>query len=89
MSLRNTSLHMTPCEYIRLINDLAQGDNEKDELIRKYCYFAEKHAKWLSRNLYKIRPDIWQNKWTVNEDYAVLFCNRIEKTYKTYEEKDG
>ena len=51
MTMRTASEWMTYCEYLRLINDLCQGDSEKDKQIREYCAKAEKITKKLGRKI--------------------------------------
>ena len=84
MNLHKASLKLTPCEYIRKINDLAQSDSENDKKIREYCFNAEKGAKWLADKLYHLSPNIWQGIWKINESFAQDFVRRIKPDYKYY-----
>ena len=45
MSMNNANYMRSPCEVLREINDLFQGDTEKDEKVRKLLAEAEAKTK--------------------------------------------
>lgn len=79
--MNNASQQMTPCEYIRMANDLAQGDNDRDNLIRKYLANAELLAKNLSLELDKYDKKYW-HRFEVNKDFESDLLFRKHEKYK-------
>ena len=64
MSMLKSNFKRSPCEVVREINDLFQGDSELDFIIRKKCAEIEKMAKEMSIEICKIKPnyhEIWQD----------------------------
>jgi hypothetical protein len=72
---------MTPCEYIRRVNDLVQGDDKNSQEIRRLLAHAENLAKNMSITLHKYEPQYWK-KFPTNVIANVLDEKRNKKTYK-------
>ena len=87
MSMWRTGAYRSPCEVIREINDLFQGDGELDKVVRKKLAEAEAKAKDMSIHLSKYEPNYYK-KWELNEDANEDFTfrqkghNEPKETYK-------
>lgn len=83
MSMIKSNYMRSPCELIREINDLVQGDSEEHKRIRKLLAHTEKMTKEMSIEISKYRPDyhlvIWKQK---NQDLAEDDKRRTSKNYK-------
>jgi len=84
MTMRTASEWMTYCEYLRLINDLCQGDDDKDRQIRQYCAEAEKITKTLGRKIAELDPNYLRtpNLYKPNPRFRELLKIRLEDGYK-------
>ena len=79
-----TSSRRTPCEVLREINDLFQGDTEKDRIVRKKL--AEVEAKTKEMSLFIDKYDSkFHNRWELNVDSAADF-NFRQKDHDTPKE---
>ena len=65
MSMNNNSAYRSPCEILRKINDMFQGDNEKDKKIRELLAECEEKSKQMSIDLHRHRPDYYA-RWDKN-----------------------
>jgi len=84
MAMQTASQYMTPCEVLRQINDLCQGNDEKDKKIRELVAKFEIMAKRLAHEVNN-RPgskisDSWWEK--TNIDWKNIFKFRISDLYK-------
>lgn len=86
MTMRTAGEDLTVCEYLRLINDLCQGEEDKDKLIREYCYKGEKIGKMLGREVSKRNPSFLKkpNLYQKQKGWRDLITKRISKDYKVY-----
>lgn len=84
MTMRTASEWLTYCEYLRLINDLCQGDDEKDKKIREYCAKAEKVTKTLGREIARLNPDYLKtpNLYETNPNWRDKLALRLSDGYK-------
>ena len=62
MSMNNANPMRSPCEAIRLVNDMFQEDTPHDIEVRKLLAEAENKAKQMSIELSKYQPD-FHNRW--------------------------
>lgn len=85
MTLRTASRLRSPCELLRKINDLAQGDNDKDKKIRKLCFECEKQVKKLARELNKHDADVWVKWWQNNPHFEEEIKIRMSNEYRIEE----
>lgn len=81
MGMDRASSQMTPCEYIRMANDLVQGDSLTDKLIREYLAKAELLAKEMSKELHNYDRRYW-HRFPQNKDYESDLEFRKSKAYK-------
>ena len=81
MSMNNASEQMTPCEYIRMVNDMCQTNSEKDITIRRFLAHAEKLAKELSLELDKYDKKYW-HRFAQNSDFNYNLLLRKHPKYK-------
>ena len=73
MSMWRTSAYRSPCEVLREINDLFQGDTNKDKVVRKLLAEAEEKAKDMSIHLTKYEPNYykkWERNINANSDFV-------------------
>ena len=84
MSMRDSSPKLTPCELIREINDLCQGDTKKEERIRELCGAAEKMTKRIAQELHKYSKEIWKDEqwWKPNIAWKQKGKRRVKDDYK-------
>lgn len=71
MSMTRTSMYRSPCEIIRKINDMFQGDGAKDKRVRELLSECEEKAKYMSIELTKYVPNfynVWDKNKTANRD---------------------
>ena len=81
MSMWRTSHKRTPCEVLREINDIFQGDTELDKNVRKLL--AEVEAKTKEMSLFIDKYDKkFHNRWENNTDSGVDFLRR-QKDHNT------
>ena len=87
MSMWRTSSRRTPCEVLREINDLFQGDGDIDRIVRKKL--AEVEAKTKEMSLFIDKYDKkFHDRWELNVNSASDFNFRQQshdvpkKTYK-------
>ena len=90
MSMWRTSAFRTPCEVLREINDIFQGDEELDKIVRKKL--AEVEAKTKEMSLFIDKYDKkFHERWERNTDSDVDFLRRHQdhntpkETYKYHE----
>lgn len=89
MSMWRTSHLRTPCEVLREINDMFQGDAERDRIVR--YKLAEVEAKTKEMSLFIDKYDKkFHNRWELNADVARDFNfrqsgkNTPREDYKYY-----
>ena len=84
MSMRDSSPKLTPCELLRDINDLCQGDSKKDKRIRELLGACEKQSKRLGQEVNKYNRDIWklQEWWPINKGWRSKGKRRSRDNYK-------
>jgi hypothetical protein len=82
MTMRTASPILSPCELIRKINDLAQGDTAHDLEGRKLCAEAEKQTKRLAQTLNKYKKEAWSGWWAENKGWRDLLEMRLKEDYK-------
>lgn len=80
--MREANPFIMPCELVRLINDLCQGDSEKDKSVRVLCYKLLKQLKPMTRAVHEIDKGFWKIYNERNEGWEEKFKNRIRKEYK-------
>ncbi len=82
-----TTAYRSPCEVVREINDLFQGDSELDRIVRKKLAEVEERAKDMSIHLSEHEPNYYK-KWERNVDANSDFTfrqvdhNTPKETYK-------
>ena len=81
MSMWRTSVYRSPCEVLREINDLFQGDTEKDIRVRGLLADAENKAKDMSIHL-TVYEENYYKKWDKNKDANRDTKFRTRKEYK-------
>lgn len=87
MSMWRTSTYRSPCEVLREINDLFQGDTDIDRIVRKKLADVEAKTKDMSIHLSKYEPDYYK-KWELNVNSGADFNfrqsdhNTPKETYK-------
>lgn len=87
MSMWRTSTHRTPCEILREINDIFQGDKPLDIIVRRKLAEVEAKAKEMSLFIDKYDRR-FHEMWEKNEDSAADFDfrqrdkNTPKETYK-------
>jgi len=84
MSMNNANYMRSPCEVLREINDLFQGDTEKDELVRKLLAEAEAKTKRMSIELTKCDQTYYLTWWDKILDYSDRLMRRKNPSYKFY-----
>jgi len=84
MSMNNANYMRSPCEVLREINDLFQGDTEKDELVRKLLAEAEAKTKRMSIELTKYDQTSYLTWWDKILDYSDRLMRRKNPSYKFY-----
>jgi len=67
MSMWRTSAYRSPCEVVREINDMFQGDSFQDQEVRKLLAEVEAKAKDMSIHLSKYEENYYK-KWDRNKD---------------------
>jgi len=82
MTMRTASPMRSPCEIIRKINDIFQGDSDIDKKVRLLCAEAEKASKQLAVELNKYKKEAWKGWWAENKTYLEDVDNRIRDDYK-------
>lgn len=82
MTMRTASPVLSPCEILRKINDLVQGDSKQDLEIRKLCAQAERETKRLAQALNKYKKEAWRGWWVENEGWRDLLAKRLKDDYK-------
>lgn len=80
--MRTASIVRSPCELLRKINDLVQGDSDREIEIRKLCSEAEKSTKRLAQELNKYKKEAWREWWEQNKEYKQDVKRRIDDKYK-------
>ena len=81
MSMWKTSVYRSPCEVLRKINDMFQGDTEKDKTVRRLLAEAESKAKDMSIHLSEYEPNYFM-KWDLNKEANCDDEFRSRKEYK-------
>ena len=84
MSMNNANYMRSPCEVLREINDLFQGDSEKDEKVRKLLAEAEAKTKRMSIELTKYDQTYYLTWWDKILDYSDRLIRRKNPSYKFY-----
>lgn len=85
MTMKTASRNQTPCETLRQINDLHQGDSDEDKMARDLLAKFEVMVKTLAKELNK-RPGekIGEKWWEENKlDWRKLRTFRMSDIYKT------
>jgi len=85
MTMKTASEFMTPCEVLRQINDLCQGDTDKEKEIRALLSQFELLAKRMAQEINnregpKIRDEWWEESTFNWKELAKI---RISKLYKS------
>lgn len=81
MSMNNANVLLSPCELLRQLNDLFQGDTAFDSQIRDKLAQIEEMTKELSICLDKHEPN-FQHSWKKNPTYQEDFKRRKLENYK-------
>jgi len=81
MSMNRTSPYRSPCEILRKINDMFQGDTELDKRIRRLLAESESKAKDMSTHLSVYEPKYFE-KWDLNKEANRDDAFRSRKEYK-------
>ena len=81
MTMRTASTRRSPCELLRKINDLCQGDNPKDNEIRLLAAECEKKVKRLARELNKHDKEVWKRWWELNKTFKDDVDRRLDDNY--------
>ena len=83
MSINNSNYLRSPCEVIREINDLFQGDNQLDEEVRKKCAEAEYMCKMMSLEISRYDEDYHKKIWNkLNRNHEQDLNRRTSKGYR-------
>ena len=82
MSMNNANYLRSPCEVIREINDLFQGDSVQDKLIRELCAEAENMTKRIAIELSIYDKEYHKGWWDGVSDYAERMEHRKDSKYK-------
>ena len=83
MSMNNANYMRSPCEVIRLINDMFQGDSPLDEKVRYLLAEAELKSKLMSIELSKHNAS-FHHRWPNEPLYAEKIRLRKSPGYKFY-----
>lgn len=78
MSMNNISLYRSPCEVLRKLNDLFQGDTKLDKEVRALLAESELKSKNMSIALHKYEPNFYKT-WDKNKN---INNNRKDSNYK-------
>lgn len=81
MGLRGASDELTVCEVLRRINDLCQGDSDKDCQIRKHLSMAEDMCKRMSFKLLSYNKKMFKGWWKKNKTYENDLKRRLNEKY--------
>lgn len=84
MTMRTASPFRSPCEILRKINDMFQGDSRIDKKVRMLCAEAEKGSKQLAQELNHHKKEAWKGWWAINKTYNTDIINRLREDYKQY-----
>ncbi len=79
MTMRTGSPVRSPCEVLRKINDICQGDNPKDNEIRKLCAECEKKVKIVARSTPRSNRGTWA--WENNPGWESDLDIRLADNY--------
>jgi len=84
MTMKTASKFMTPCEALRQINDLCQGDNDKDNQIRELLSNFEILVKKLAKEVNNRNGEKISDKWWEENklDWMELAKMRMSDIYK-------
>lgn len=82
MTMLTASTLRSPCELLRKINDLVQGDTEKEKIIRRLCAEAEHSTKRLAQELNKYKKEAWKGWWAENKEFEKDIDRRLKPNYK-------
>ena len=84
MTMRTASPELTVCEYLRLINDMFQGDSERDVRVRELCAKGEKVGKILGREVSRLNPHFLTQKGLYEEykGWKEKLPVRLDPNYK-------
>lgn len=80
--MRTSSPVRSPCELLRKINDMFQGDSERDLKVRRLCAEAESATKRLAQELNKHKKEAWKGWWALNKEFPYEVKMRIDDNYK-------
>ena len=83
--MRYTNTNRTVCEVLREINDLCQGDDERDKNVRRKLFEAEHMAKRMALKLLEYNKDWDKDWWAANPNYEKNLKRRMNKHYCTGE----
>jgi len=81
--MRTASEWRTPCEILRMINDLCQGTDDKDIKIRLLTAEGEKLTKMLAKEVSRSNPPFLKKRglWKPNIGWRSLLKRRLESNY--------
>lgn len=82
MSMRIASPLRSPCEVVRQLNDLFQGDDPREVRIRKLLAEVERKTKRISIRLAEHEPDYYLGWWKENETFETDNKTRSNPGYK-------
>ena len=90
MTMRTAWECLSVCEYLRLINDLCQGDDAKDKEIRILCVKGEKAGKILAKEVSRLNKKFWQkpNLYEKQKDWKEKLKMRLQDDYKQEESNE-
>ena len=84
MTMRTASKFMTPCEALRRVNDLCQGDSKKEiearELLAKFEIMAKRMAQEINKRPGRKITDKWWEESVLNWKEMARF--RMSDIYK-------
>ena len=81
--MRTASPLRSPCEMVRKINDMFQGDSDIDRRVRSLCAEAERGSKQLAKELNKYKKQAWHGWWSENTTFKSDAINRLLPDYKS------
>lgn len=82
MSMNNANYLRSPCEVIREINDMFQGDSEKEKKVRELLAEAESKTKRMSIELSKYDKTYHKGWWERIKDFEKRMKQRTHPDYK-------
>ena len=81
MSMNKSNSWRSPCEVLREINDLFQGDDELDQKVRMLLAECEYMTKHMSIELSKYKPN-YHKRWPRKKGWDKDDARRKQSDYK-------